>query len=37
VKVPEPGDYLLLIELTYNNKNQPTKNLIAAYELVLLV
>jgi hypothetical protein len=37
VKVPEPGDYLLLIELTYNNKNQPTKHLIAAYELVLLV
>ena len=36
VKVPEHGDYLLLIELTYNNKNQPSKHLIAAYELVLV-
>ena len=36
VKVPEHGDYLLLIELTYNNKYQLPKHLIAAYELVLV-
>ena len=37
VKVREHGDYLLLIELTYNNKYQLPKHLMGIIELSLLL
>jgi hypothetical protein len=36
VKVPGPGDYLVLVELSFDSKNSLSKPLIAVYETVLI-
>lgn len=36
IKVPGPGDYLLLIELSYDSKDPLSKDLVAVYETVLV-